>query len=179
MNVLRPLVLTSILLAAGPSGAVKPGDAQVEEPDKESNDQRIEVFDNNKAESMCKVKGRICLKAGPGTDVEGSDAAPTFKRRDGAKQADWVLDLYGNFKKAALAGNAQFIFSDVQDSKEAKKRILTAMYQATVKANGSVSARVRLSNDEGLRVGRVYHVLIVQLLGGKEVILAEGDFQLK
>jgi hypothetical protein len=53
------------------------------------------------------------------------------------------------------------------------------MYQVTLKAGNGVSARVRLSGDEGFRVGRAYHVLVVQLIGGKEVILADGTFSLK
>jgi hypothetical protein len=172
MNIFRPLVLFSLLLAASPSGAgnkPKPGDAQVEEPDQESGERRIEIFDN-KPETLCKIKGRICLKAGTGTASEGSEAAPTFTRRNGAK-GDWILDLFGNLKKAAAAGNTQFKFLEKKD--------VTASYQATVKAGAAISARARLSPDEGFNSGHSYHVQIVQLIGGKENILAEADFQLK
>jgi hypothetical protein len=168
-----------LLFSASPAAAGKPGDAKVEEPDKESGDQRLEIFDNNKAEAVCKVKGKICLRAASGTEAEGSEAAPVFKRPSSNPKGDWVLDFFGNFKKPAIAGNAQFIFSDSADSKASKTREVTALYQANLKAGGSVSARVRLSSDEGFRAGRTYHALVVQLLGGKEAILAEGDFQLK
>ena len=178
MNVFRPLVLCSMLLASGPASA-KPGEAKVEEPDKESGEQRLELFDNNKGETLCKVKGKVCLKAASSTESEGTDAAPAFKRPGGNTKADWVIDFYGNFKKPAIAGNAQFIFSDSLASKESKSREVTTMYQANVKGTGSVSARVRLSTEEGFRAGRAYHTLVVQLIGGKEVILAEGDFHLK
>lgn len=180
MTYFRPLILCSMLLVAGPAGAGKPGDAQVEEPDKESSEQRVELFDNNKAETLCKIKGRVCLRAGTGTEAEGSETAPSpsFKRRAG-QRGDWILDLYGMFKVPSLAGNAQFIFSDVAESKANKAREVTALYQVTVKAGGSVSAKVRLSPDDGFRVGRQYRAQIVQLLNGKEVLLAEGDFQLK
>jgi hypothetical protein len=107
----------------------------------------------------------------------GTEAAPAFKRS--APKGDWVVDLYGNFKQPSLAGNAQVIFSDVDDSKASKSREITAMYQVTVKAAGSISARVRLSPDEGFRAGRSYHVQIAQLVGGKEEVRAEGSFQLK
>lgn len=179
MTVFRCLSLLGILLATTPTEAGKPGDAKVEEPDKESGDQRLEIFDNNKAEAMCKVKGKVCLKAASGTEAEGAEAAQVFKRRDGATKTDWVVDFYANFKKPALTGNAQFIFSDVVDSKAAKTREVTAMYQAPIKAGGSVSAKVRFSTEEGFRAGRIYHAQVVQLLGGKEAILAESDFQLK
>ena len=179
MNVFRPLALLGLLLATSPTEAGKPGDAKVEEPDKESNAQRLEIFDNNKGETQCKVKGKVCLRAASGTESEGSEAVPVFKRPKGGENSDWIADFFANFKKPSLAGNAQFIFSDVQDSKAAKAREVTALYQATIKGGGSVSARVRFSKEEGFRVGRLYHAQVVQLLGGKEVILAEGDFQLK
>lgn len=179
MSLFRPLVLCSILLAAGPTAAGKPGDATVEEPDKESGDQRIEIFDSNKVEALCKVKGKVCLKPSTGTEAEGSEAAPVFKRRDSSSKVDWVVDLYGNLKKPALAGNAQFIFSDTQDSKASKTREVVGTYQATVKAGTTVAARIRLSTEEGFRGGRAYHAQVVQLIGGKEILLAEGDFQLK
>lgn len=178
MSLFRPLVLFSLLLAAGPA-AGKPGDATVEEPDKESGDQRIEIFDSSKAEALCKVKGKVCLKPSTGTESEGSEAAPVFKRRNSSSKTDWVVDVYGSLKKPALAGNAQFIFSDVQDSKASKTREVVGTYQATVKAGSSVAARIRLSTEEGFRAGRAYHAQIVQLIGGKELLLAEGDFQLK
>lgn len=178
MTFFRPLILCSVLLAAGPATA-KPGDAKVEEPDKESNDVRVELFENNKADTICKLKGKVCLRASSGTEAEGSEAvaSPIFKRRAEAK-GDWVVDLYGVFKTPALAGNAQFIFSDIQESKESKARVVTALYQVSIKAGGSVSTRVRLSPDEGFRAKRNYRAQVVQLINGKEVILAEGDFQL-
>lgn len=179
MTYFRPLALSVLLLSTAPAGAGKPGDAKVEEPDKESNDQRVEIFDNNKADSICKVKGKVCVRAAPNMESTGSDAAPVIKRSGGATKGDWVIDLYGSFKKPSLAGNAQFIFSDVEDSKSSKSRVVTALYQMPVKAGGSVSARVHLSTDEGFRAGRTYRSHVVQLIGGKEVILAEGDFQLK
>lgn len=174
----RSGALLGLLLGAGPAAADKPGSSSIEEPDKESGDQRIELFDNNKGETQCKVKGRVCTKAGTGTEGEGPETAPAYKRRAGTR-GDWVVDLFGNFKKPAVAGSAQFIFADVEDSKAAKKREVAAMYQVTLKAGNGVSARVRLSGDEGFRVGRAYHVLVVQLIGGKEVILADGTFSLK
>lgn len=173
----RSLVLFGALLLAGPSFAEKPGATGIEEPDKESGDQKLELFDNNKGETVCKAKGKVCLKASTNTEAEGSEAAPSFKRRTG--KGDWVVDIYGNFKKPAIPGNAQFIFSDLAESKASKKRDLTAMHQANLKAGNGVSARVRLSGDDGFRVGRAYKVLVVQILNGKEFILAESEFTLK
>ena len=179
MNLFRPLVLFSILLATGPAEAGKPGDATVEEPDKESGGQRIEIFENSKAEALCKVKGKVCLKPATGTEAEGSEAAPVFKRQNSSSKTDWVVELYGNLKKPALAGNAQFIFSDAVDSKASKTREVVGIYQSMIKPGSSVAARIRLSTEEGFRPGRTYHVQIVQLISAKEILLAESDFQLK
>lgn len=177
MSPFRSLVLAGALLAAGPSYAEKPGATGIEEPDKESVEQRLEMFDNNKGETVCKVKGRVCLKPSTNTEAEGTEALPVFKRRTG--KGDWVVDLYGNFKKPSLNGATQFIFSDVAESKASKKRDLTAMHQVTLKAVSGVSARMRLSGDDGFRVGRVYKVQVIQILNGKEFILAESDFKLQ
>lgn len=176
MSSFRSFVLVGALLAAGPLYADKPGNATVEEPDKEGVEQRLELFDDNNGVTTCKVKGKVCAKAATGTQADGGET--TFSRRAGAK-GDWVLSLFGNFKKAALAGNAQFIFADTADSKAAGKREITAMYQGLVKAGNGVSARVHLSGDDGFRPGHTYRVEIVQLIGGKEVSLADGAFTLK
>ncbi len=178
MTYFRSLTLFTVLLASAPAGSGKPGDAKVEEPDKESGEQRLELFDNNKAEAMCKIKGKVCVRAAPSMEASGSEALPAIKRGS-ANKGDWVIDLYINGKKPALAGTAQFIFSDVEESKSSKSRDVTALYQQTLKAVAGHSARARLSNDEGFRAGRTYHVYIAQQVGGKEVVLAEGDFQLK
>lgn len=177
MSPFRSLVLAGALLLAGPSYAEKPGASGIEEPDKESVEQKLELFDNNKGETVCKVKGKVCIKASTNTEGEGTEALPVFKRRTG--KGDWVVDLYGNLKKPAVGGAGQFIFSDKEESRVSKKRDITAQHQATLKAGSGVSARVRLSGDDGFRVGRTYKVLVVQILGGKEVILAESEFTLK
>lgn len=172
----RSLVLAGALLAAGSSYAEKPGAAGIEEPDKESVEQKLELFDNNKGETVCKVKGKVCFKASTNTEGEGTEASP-FKRRTG--KGDWVIDVFGNFKKPSLAGATQFIFSDTVESKAIKKRDLTAQHQVTLKVGNGVSARVRLSGDDGFRVGRTYKVYVVQILAGKEFILAESEFKLQ
>lgn len=173
MSLFRSCVLFGALLAAGPAQADKPGNASIEEPDKEGRDQRVELFDNGAGLAGCKVKGKVCFKAGPGNSLDGDN----LSRKEG--KGDWVLEMFGNFKKAALAGNAQFMFSDVIDSKAAKKRDMTSLQQITVKPGNGVSARVRLSGDDGFRAGRAYKVEIVQLISGQEVLLAEGTFTLK
>jgi len=175
MSPFRSFILAGALLATSPTYADKPGNASIEEPDKEGG-QRLELFDNAQWQAVCKVKGKVCFKAAPGSTAEGGDS-PTIARKEG--KGDWSVDLFGNFKKAALAGNAQFLFSDVAESAAAKKRDLTSMQQTVIKAGNGVSVRVRLSGDDGFRAGRAYKVEIVQLINGQEVNLAVGSFSLK
>ena len=177
MSLFRSFVLVGVLLAVGSVQADKPGNAIIEEPDKEGVEQRLELFENGPGLVACKVKGKVCFKVGSGSQLEGGDS-PTVSRRNGPK-GDWVVEVFGNFKKASLVGNAQFMFSDVADSKASKKRDLTMMQQATVKAGNGVSARVRLSGDDGFRAGRAYKVEIIQFINGQEVSLVEGSFTLK
>lgn len=176
MSLFRSCILVGALLAAGPVQADKPGNASIEEPDKEGRDQRIELFDNGAGLAGCKVKGKVCFKAGPGNQLDGG-ATPALSRKDDPK-GSWVVEIFGNFKKPALAGNAQFIFTDAADWTP-KKRDMTSLLQIEIKSGNGVSARARLSGDDGFRAGHTYKVEIAQRIGTGEVILADGTFTLK
>ena len=70
----------------------------------------------------------------------------------------------------------EFEFAD--DPEALSARQFTALYQTAVKSSRSLSARLSLTGEEGFRAGRTYRVRVVQLVGGKEVLLAEGDVTL-
>ena len=78
----------------------------------------------------------------------------------------------------AWAGNALFLFFDLEDAESLENRQFTALYQAPVKAGAKVAARVSLSPEDGFRPGHTYRVRIVQLIDGKEIVLAESDVSL-
>ncbi len=67
---------------------------------------------------------------------------------------------------------------DADDPEALSARKFTALYQTAVKSSRSLSARLSLTGEEGFRAGRTYRVRVVQLVGGKEVLLAEGDVTL-
>ena len=95
-----------------------------------------------------------------------------------AEDAPWTLELTGTLKRPAWAGNALFLFFDLEDADSIENRQFTALYQAPVKAGPKVAARVSLSPEDGFRPGHTYRVRIVQLINGKEIVLVESDVSL-
>lgn len=92
--------------------------------------------------------------------------------------APWTLEITGTLKRAAWAGNALFLFFDLEDPASLENRQFTALYQAPVKAGAKVAARVSLAPEDGFRPGHTYRVRVVQLINGKEIVLAESDVSL-
>jgi hypothetical protein len=77
-----------------------------------------------------------------------------------------------------VPGNTLFLFFDLEDAEALQNRQFTALFQAPLKGGSKVSARVNLSPEEGFRAGHSYRIRIVQLLGNREIVLAEGDVSL-
>jgi hypothetical protein len=90
----------------------------------------------------------------------------------------WTVEITGTLKRPAWAGNALFLFFDLEDAAALENRQFTALYQAPVKAGAKVAARVSLAPEDGFRPGHTYRVRIVQLINGKEMVLAESDVSL-
>jgi hypothetical protein len=90
----------------------------------------------------------------------------------------WTLEVLAALKKPALAGNAIFMLFDSDDPEALAARQFTALYQANVKAGAKVGARLVLSPEEGFRAGHTYKLRIMQLVSGREILLAEGDVTL-
>lgn len=103
--------------------------------------------------------------------TDGSQPAPD-------EHASWTLEVTGTLKHAAWAGNALFLFFDLEDPDAIENRQFTALYQAPVKAGAKVAARVSLSPEDGFRPGHTYRVRVVQLINGKEIVLGESDVSL-
>jgi hypothetical protein len=191
-----------VMVALAGTAAAKPGDL----PDTvHLDDAPLTVLDPATAQP-CAVKAGLCIAAGARSTVAVASAplagaagpadktsraavvVPRFSRAasvagsDGASSAagnaPWTLELAGNLKRAAWAGNALFVFFDLEDPEAIENRQFTALYQAPIKAGPKVAARVSLSPEDGFRAGKTYRVRIVQLVGGKEVVLAEGDVSL-
>lgn len=155
----------------------------------------------------CPLKSAICIASGARSTVsvasaplatagsstsslgKGAPVVPRFARAaavaassDGAsapsEDAPWTLELTGALKRPAWAGNALFLFFDLDDPESLENRQFTALFQAPLKAGAKLSARVDLAPEAGFRPGHTYRIRIVQLINGKEIILAESDVSL-
>jgi hypothetical protein len=127
----------------------------------------------------------------PPTPVKAAKSAPVIPRfsraasvasSDGPPPSDnsqpWTLEIGGTLKRAAVPGNTLFLFFDLEDAEALQNRQFTALFQAPLKGGSKLSARVNLSPEEGFRAGHSYRIRIVQLLGNREIVLAEGDVSL-
>jgi hypothetical protein len=125
----------------------------------------------------------VASVVGAGRPMVG--VVPRFARSVPAKRGQpaeetgpWSLELSASLRKPALKGNAIFLFFDLEDRHAVEERTTTALYQTQIKAGRSLSANIELLPREGFRAGHTYRLRIVQLVGGKEILLTESDFAL-
>jgi hypothetical protein len=110
---------------------------------------------------------------------------PRFSRVSSAaghrgSQADstpWTIEINAALRQSALAGNAIFIITDAEDASAAENEV-TALWQAPIRAGMSVAARLMLSPDDGFHAQHTYHISVVQVIRGKQRVLAGGDVRL-
>jgi hypothetical protein len=142
----------------------------------------------------CTAKAAMCFKPGAATTVQmdpvaaPKGAAPRFSRAASVAAAGkaaspesklpWTVDVAAQLKRAALTGNTLFVFFDLSDPLAVKDNHTTALFQAPVKAGKSLGLHLSLSGEDGFRAGHTYRMRILQLVNGREVLLAESDFSL-
>lgn len=189
-----------VMLAFAGAAAAKPGELV---DTLHGEDAPLTVLDA--PSQPCALKSGLCIAAGARSTVAVASApmaaatpvsnpskaapvVPRFSRAASVASADgagsstdtgnWTLELAGTLKRPAWNGNAVFLFFDVDDPDAVQNRQFTALYQAPIKAGSKLAARVSLSPDEGFRPGHTFRIRIVQLIGGKEIVLAEADVSL-
>jgi hypothetical protein len=182
------------MVAFGGVALAEPGDL-----DRPEHELQAVTVHSATAELSSTTKTGLCFTAGgsttvavaapsePTTPPTKAPVVPRFSRTtqvassttgSAAATGPWTLELGTNLKKAALSGNALFVFFDLDDPTSVANNEVTALYQAKVKAGSKLSARLVLSPEEGFRARHTYRVRIAQLIGGKEVVLGEGDLSL-
>jgi hypothetical protein len=168
----------------------------------EEQHEALEVIDPPPLGRSCAKAGALCWYSGSRTTIavesvvaSAPQAAgkpplqvtPRFARaasiaKNGAAPIDttgsWTVDLQSTLKRPSWAGNMVFLIYDADDPDALAARQFTALYQTNVKAGKTLSAKLSLAPDEGFRSGHTYRVRIVQLVGGKEILMAEGDVTL-
>jgi len=153
----------------------------------------LQILDPPPIGRTCVRPGVMCWFAGARTTIAvesqavasapGKDlAVPAAQRFARATQPGgegaWTVDLQATLKRPSWNGNLVFLLYDAEDPEALEARQFTALYQTSVKASKLLSARLSLSNEEGFRAGHTYRVRIVQLINGREILLAEGDVTL-
>jgi hypothetical protein len=138
----------------------------------------------------CEARSGVCLLPGARSTSAAESAAvaaasphrktataPTVISRfaRATPQGSWSVEVDALLKRAAVAGNALFILFDTEDAHAVENHEYTAMYQTSIRAGRTLAARLTFHPDEGFRAGHNYRLRVVQLLGGKEVVLAEVD----
>ena len=156
-------------------------------------DEPLQVRDPASASDCVAPSGALCVRAADASTIEAAsmptaglvaDArthVPTFARNAAARdlvEPAWALDVVFRLRRAALAGNAVFLAYDADDVQSIAAREPVALWQAPVKGGRVVAARLTLTDDDGFRVDHTYRIRLVQLVGGHEVLLAEGDVRL-
>lgn len=155
-----------------------PGDAD-EQP-------RLEILDGGR--TPCAVRGELCPIAGAPTTVANGTAEPMPRfsrvssaaghRGTPADSVPWTIEINAALRQSALAGNAIFIITDAEDPNAAAENEVTALWQAPIRAGMNVAARLMLSPDDGFHAQHTYHISVVQVIRGKQRVLAGGDVRL-
>lgn len=188
MGDLRGWLMAGAMLVGGAAWAA-PGDMDDAKP-------ALELLDPTSTGHACTARGGVCVIAGATATAaveEPIASAPpsgkgkargvanpvrTFARATVGAEP-WTLELDAYLAKPAVRGNAVFLFYDLADPRAMAAHEVTMMQQRSVLPGRAVAARVRLSPDDGFASGHGYRVQIVQLIGGKEMVLAQGEFALK
>lgn len=202
---MRALSTLTLSLLLGGTALAGPGDLfDTAHPAAAEDAPALTLRDVSKA-TPCNVRGGMCLTPGGKTTIAVSSAevvtaavgakssstpvVPRFSRAAALagetsagvspdENAPWAIDLSANLKRQSWNGNALFVFFDLEDPEAIENRQFTALYQVPVKATSKLAAHVSLVLSEGFRAGHTYRIRIVQLISGKEIILAESDVAL-
>ena len=164
----------AISITLGGAALADPGDTHsVESP--------FEIVDGKGA---CSKPGVICF-APEGADTQRAEtaSAPTgkavhvaaFRHVAGAHQ--WAVHLEATPKKS-WTGNAVFMIFDTSDPQSLAEGYYTTMHQGAIKGGHPVAANLSLTSEEGFVAGHTYRVRVLQLISGREIVLAEGDLSL-
>jgi len=150
-------------------------------------DEKFELLDGGKG---CHHVGALCLSAGDTMTTHIADqmvsrpgghpvVAPVPKFVHGPDgKAKWTIELNATPRRS-WTGNAIFLVFDAADPSNVTEGNYAAMFQAPIKAGKPLSARMVLDSEEGFRPDHAYKIRVVQIISGKETLLAEGDVALQ
>lgn len=180
------------------SAWLTPGTAQAAPGDAYDEPTRLEILSSGgeAGRVSCESRGALCIKPGAPSTVAAASPAiastgrhaavadvPRFMRvadpasagrSHGTDSSPWTLQVDTHLRSAALPGNTLFLLYDASDQHAVSTREVAALWQASVTGGDRLSARLALSPEDGFHATHNYRIRIVQIVGGKEVVLADG-----
>jgi hypothetical protein len=149
----------------------------------------------------CVARGTVCFFAAEGTTLAADSGSfttvskrhspatvrPSFSRTSTTtdekgkqllRDQPWQLLLTAMLRRPAWAGNAVVVVYDLDNPTALATRTIMGLYQALIPAGRSFGAQLSLSPGDGYQEGRTYRVQVLQLIQGKEILLAESDITL-
>jgi|GEM_PF-3211258 len=153
-------------------------------------DEKFELLDGGKG---CHHQGLLCMSPGDEATTRAPDqmvsrtgghavVAPVPKFVHGPStsegRAKWTLELNATPRRS-WTGNAIFLVFDAADPTNVAEGNYAAMFQAPIRAGKPLAARMILDSEEGFRADHTYKIRVVQIISGKETVLAEGDILLQ
>src|SRR5262249_11570324 len=140
--------------------------------------------------SQCTRPGAVCFFSGASTTARSvQDQEVTLSRgaqvaaKAGAAEAKrtqpWDALLVANLKKPTVRGTVLFVVYDKNDPEAIKQHEVTQIWYVTMPASRNVAARVQFDPDDGFNAGHSYLLRVVQIIGKREQVLAEGAVKLE
>lgn len=134
----------------------------------------------------CAKSGQICFYAG---DSSTTFVAPNTLTRaalasaGGAAKADrhkpWQLQLVAPLRQKSVAGTVMIVIYDREDPKAVQNREVTVLWDFKSVATRLMGVAAQLEPEDGFQAGHTYLFRVTQILGKREVVLAEGDVKLE
>ena len=139
----------------------------------------------------CPGEANVCFRIPFGSDMHVGTLAgtkfgtvPLYRRmsRDGGPvdpERPWEIEIVANLKPRNLQGTVNLLVYERDDAQALAAHEVIAMWSATMPPFLRIAAELRLDPERSeFRRGRVYLFRVAQLLGKREVILAQGSFVL-
>ncbi len=105
---------------------------------------------------------------------------PRIEEKQVPSSRVWEIQFVANLTPKNLNGNVMFMIFDREDPTAVSRHTYVAMWEATMSPFHFVGAQLRLDPEsEGFHATHTYLLRIVQRLGPREVLLAQGTFRLE
>lgn len=175
--------------------AVADQDDSTSLPSVEDTNYQPEVFSVSKTRSKdCARVGKACF-FGRGDTLAGFNVDPTvgivttlahgtklaslYDMRPTGEPAFWQAELVARLKSRTTAEPIIVAILDYADPEGMARKEATAVWQVTSSPVQDLGMRFVFSSDNGFQSNHTYLLRVVQGVGAKERILAEGNFLLE